>query len=125
VISVHGRQPQVRILGNVPLPSPAAEPSLMAMSHAAERWTAEMVRALPDDGHRYELISGELVVTPSPRALHQVAISELEALLRQPAADRGLHLLHSPADISLGGRDPAARPLHLPNDIGPPAARLG
>lgn len=74
----------------------------MGMSHAAERWTAEMVRALPDDGHRYELIGGELIVTPAPRALHQVAISELEALLRRPAEDRGAHLLHSPADISLG-----------------------
>ena len=61
-----------------------------------------MVRALPDDGHRYELISGELVVTPAPRALHQVAISELEAILRRPALDRGAHLLLSPADISLG-----------------------
>ena len=61
-----------------------------------------MVRALPDDGHRYELISGELVVTPAPRALHQVAISELEAILRPPAQDRGAHLLLSPADISLG-----------------------
>ena len=74
----------------------------MGMSHAAERWTAEMVRALPDDGYRYELISGELVVTPAPRALHQVAVSALEALLRQPAEDRDAHLLHSPADISLG-----------------------
>ena len=61
-----------------------------------------MVRALPDDGHRYELISGELIVTPAPRALHQVAISELEALLRRPAEDRGAHVLHAPADISLG-----------------------
>ena len=74
----------------------------MGMPHAAERWTAEMVRALPDDGHRYELISGELVVTPAPRALHQVAIAELQALLRRPAQDRGAHLLVSPADISLG-----------------------
>jgi hypothetical protein len=81
------------MLPDAPLRSPDAEPSLMSMSHAAERWTPEMVRALPDDGHRYELISGELVVTPAPRAVHQVAISELEALLRRPAQDRGAHLL--------------------------------
>lgn len=74
----------------------------MGMSHAAERWTAETVRALPDDGYRYELISGELVVTPAPRAVHQVSVSVLESLLRQPAEDRGAHLLHSPADIALG-----------------------
>src|SRR3972149_6826610 len=31
-------------------------------------WTREMVLALPDDGNRYELFDGELLVTPAPRA---------------------------------------------------------
>ena len=30
-------------------------------------WTAEMVRQLPDDGNRYEVVYGELLVTPAPR----------------------------------------------------------
>ncbi len=34
-------------------------------------WTADMVRALPDDGLRYETIFGELLVSPAPRELHQ------------------------------------------------------
>ncbi|HEU5049118.1 MAG TPA: Uma2 family endonuclease [Gemmatimonadales bacterium] len=78
------------------------------MPHAAERWTAERVRALPDDGKRYELVSGQLVVTPSPRYAHQAAIGELAAILRSAImSDPGegparLFLLHSPADISLG-----------------------
>jgi len=38
----------------------------MGMAHATGGWTAEMVRALPDDGKRYEVIDGELFVTPSP-----------------------------------------------------------
>lgn len=29
-------------------------------------WTAEMARALPDDGKRYEVLDGELFVTPAP-----------------------------------------------------------
>jgi hypothetical protein len=29
-------------------------------------WTVEMLDALPDDGQRYEIIDGELFVTPSP-----------------------------------------------------------
>ncbi len=29
---------------------------------ATTRWTVEMVRALPDDGKRYEVIDGELGV---------------------------------------------------------------
>jgi Uma2 family endonuclease len=75
----------------------------MGMPHTAERWTAEMVRALPDDGNRYELISGELVVTPAPGGLHQAAIRALVRLL-DPwlAAGGAAELLWSPADISLG-----------------------
>src|SRR2546422_499286 len=30
-------------------------------------WTAEMVRQLPDDGNRYEVVYGELLVTPACR----------------------------------------------------------
>src|SRR5512145_2112171 len=43
----------------------------------AERWTADMVRALPDDRYRYEVIDGELFVTPAPSAQHQRAVREL------------------------------------------------
>ena len=74
----------------------------MGMPHPAEPWTADRVRALPEDGQRYELIDGELVVTPSPRGVHQVAVSVLEDLLRRALASISLHVLHSPADIALG-----------------------
>jgi hypothetical protein len=33
-------------------------------------WTAEMARALPDDGNRYEVLDGELFVTPVPSGYH-------------------------------------------------------
>lgn len=35
----------------------------------------------PDDGHRYELIDGALVVTPAPVPLHQRAAFRLAILL--------------------------------------------
>ncbi len=44
-------------------------------------WTAEMVRALPDDGNRYECIDGELLVTPSPSPDHQNIMGRLYVLL--------------------------------------------
>ena len=75
----------------------------MGMPHAAEPWTAERVRALPDDGNRYELVSGELVVTPAPRGVHQVAIRQLVRILDPWLSQTGGgELLWSPADISLG-----------------------
>ena len=74
----------------------------MGMPNTAERWTAGRVRALPDDGQRYELIDGQLIVTPAPRGVHQVAVFTLERLLDGELARAPLHVLHSPADISLG-----------------------
>ncbi|HEX6645054.1 MAG TPA: Uma2 family endonuclease [Gemmatimonadales bacterium] len=72
------------------------------MSRPAESWTADRVRALPDDGQRYELIDGALVVTPSPRGVHQVALLVLQRLIDRAITGSPLHILHSPADISLG-----------------------
>jgi Uma2 family endonuclease len=64
-------------------------------------YTADMVRALPDDGNRYEVVHGELLVTPAPRPWHQVLVmrvgSALEAYLRLESV--GV-VLSSPADIS-------------------------
>jgi len=73
------------------------------MPAAAHRWTAEEVRALPEDGNRYELISGELVVTRSPRGIHQVMVFELSMRIHSFLERAGGgHVLVSPADISLG-----------------------
>lgn len=38
---------------------------------------------MPDDGRRYELASGVLIVSPRPRMSHQVVALELAVLLRQ------------------------------------------
>jgi Uma2 family endonuclease len=44
-------------------------------------YTADMVRALPDDGNIYEVVHGELLVSPSPRPWHEeVAIRLLETV---------------------------------------------
>jgi Uma2 family endonuclease len=69
-------------------------------------YTAEMVRALPDDGNRYEVVHGELLVTPAPRLWHQELVMRLSAVLweylrRVPMGK----LLASPADISWGEDD--------------------
>ncbi len=74
-------------------------------------WTAEMVRQLPDDGNRYEVVYGELLVTPAPRLSHQLLVSRLfhalaEYLAREPV---GI-VLTSPADISWGRDDVLVQP---------------
>jgi len=65
-------------------------------------YTAEMVRALPDDGQRHEVVHGELLVTPSPRELHQRALLRLVLALGkylEQYPEVGA-LYTSPADIS-------------------------
>lgn len=64
-------------------------------------YSADMVRALPDDGNRYETVHGELLVTPAPRSWHQVVVKRLVGSLdRYLGANPVGEVLMSPADIS-------------------------
>jgi Uma2 family endonuclease len=74
-------------------------------------YSAEMVRALPEDGNRYETVHGELLVTPAPRPPHQLVVTDLvlavgNYLLLHPVG----RLLVSPADISWGREDVLVQP---------------
>jgi Uma2 family endonuclease len=63
-----------------------------------------MVLSLPDDRNRYELLDGELVVTPAPAARHQDAVAavfrRLDPYVR---ASRAGHIGVAPADLALEG----------------------
>jgi len=76
----------------------------MAMPAQPTEWTVDMVRALPDDGNRYEVIDGELFVTPAPSVFHQRAVREL-LLLIDPyvRAHRIGEALMAPADVVVYG----------------------
>ena len=64
-----------------------------------------MVDELEADGQRYELIDGELFVTPSPVDLHQLVVGELYARLREYLrANRVGKPMVSPADVRRGDR---------------------
>jgi Uma2 family endonuclease len=77
----------------------------MGMPAEITEWTAEMARALPDDGNRYEVLDGELFVTPAPALLHQRALRLLYDLLQPYVTRHGIgELLWSPADIEFSPR---------------------
>lgn len=65
-------------------------------------WTSAGVRALPEDGNRYECIDGELLVTPSPSFEHQYTVLELAVLLRPYVRGHSLgDLAVSPSDVEI------------------------
>lgn len=64
-------------------------------------WTAEELAFLPDDGNRYEIVDGELLVTPAPTWTHQRAAGELYLLLAPYARRHGMDCLIAPADVPL------------------------
>ncbi len=71
-----------------------------------QEWTFEMWEALPDDGNRYEIIDGELFMTPAPSWSHQTVLEELAfrfaTYLREHPVGR---VLRSPADIRIDRRN--------------------
>ncbi|MGO8786829.1 MAG: Uma2 family endonuclease [Terriglobia bacterium] len=55
---------------------------------------------MPEDGKRYEIIDGELFVTPSPRILHQIVVSRLSSELLTFVRRAGLgRVLVAPVDV--------------------------
>ncbi|HVZ48010.1 MAG TPA: Uma2 family endonuclease [Gemmatimonadaceae bacterium] len=71
----------------------------------ARGWTTRDVRALMDESRpwpRYELIAGELLVTPAPATAHQIATGELMRMLADYVDAHGIGVAcTSPADLEL------------------------
>src|SRR5664280_870353 len=61
-------------------------------------WTVEDLAALPDDGLRYELVDGALLVTPPPGPQHQIAAYRLAKVL-EAALPAHLRLLPGPVAV--------------------------
>jgi Uma2 family endonuclease len=78
----------------------------MGMPAIRRHWTTADVRALIDESPtawpRYELIGGELIVTPAPGGSHQFAVEEILIRLATYLRDEPVGAaLFSPADLEL------------------------
>ena len=66
------------------------------------QWTYADYAALPDDGRRYELMDGVLLMSPSPTPNHQFIVGRLFFYLCQYVDFAGLgRVLHAPLDVEL------------------------
>ena len=62
--------------------------------------TRDDLDSMPDDGHRYELFDGVLIVSPSPSVLHQRVVGQLFLLL-QAARPADFEVFVAPLDVLL------------------------
>lgn len=69
----------------------------------AKVWTLEELHSLPDDGNKYELLHGELFVTPAPTLDHETIIARLNALLVPFVMANGLGYVYSGTSVITQG----------------------
>jgi len=79
-------------------------PARLVPDTSRRDWTVEELQLLPDDGNRYEIIDGELLVTAAPNLMHQVAIRELVRLFLPAVDAAGLELFFAPTAVRWGPR---------------------
>ena len=75
-------------------------------------YTRAMLRDIPEDGNRYELVRGELLVTPAPRLWHEIVTQRLEHGLTAYVHASGLplHVFGSRSEVSWGDDDTEVQP---------------
>jgi len=71
----------------------------MHMATATKRWTLEELHSLPDDGNKYELVRGELFVTPPPTTDHETILARLSRILEPYVAEQELGLIYRPRSV--------------------------
>ncbi len=74
--------------------------------HTSSALTYDDYLSLPDDGRRYEIIGGDLHVTPAPGLSHQRISRNLEFILHAHVRRHRLgEMLYAPVDVILGPND--------------------
>ena len=76
----------------------------------AKVWTLEELHSLPDDGNKYELIHGELFVTPAPSDNHETVAARLTRLIDRYVEANGLGLVYRPRAVIRIGEDTEVEP---------------
>ena len=62
-------------------------------------WTLEELHSLPDDGNTYELVRGQLFVTPPPSVHHEEIHARLTRILDPFVAANGLGYVYHPRAV--------------------------
>ncbi len=76
----------------------------MGMSLSHREWTVEAINAIPEDGNRYEVIDGELFVTPAPTLGHQGVAAELFMRIAMHVRPLSLDAYFAPVAVTFSPR---------------------
>ena len=74
----------------------------MHMATKTQSWTRSDLARLPDDGNRYEVLDGQLYVTPLPAFPHQAIAMRLGALLLTYVDRHRLGIVVGPGSVIVG-----------------------
>jgi Uma2 family endonuclease len=77
----------------------AEEGALMSVAIKTKKWTLEELHSLPDDGNKYELVRGELFVTPPPAGDHETIAARIARILDPYVERHGLGLVYRPRAV--------------------------
>ena len=76
----------------------------MGMAISVPRYTIAELERFPNDGNRYELLDGVLIVTPSPSSAHQIIANRLQFRLMQGVMVPGFAQVVGPGAIAVPPR---------------------
>lgn len=80
--------------------------SIQPAVNEALKFTCSDYRLLPDNGKRYEILEGELLMSPSPNTKHQIVLLNLAAILKSFVERNNLgQIFIAPYDIVLSKYD--------------------
>jgi Uma2 family endonuclease len=68
----------------------------------APRYTIADLDRFPDDGNRYELLGGVLLVTPAPGPAHQIVLGQLTTAIAAYLGPSGPALITTPGVLQIG-----------------------
>src|SRR5438270_1344414 len=71
----------------------------MAVSTETRPWTIEELHRLPDDGNKYEVLDGELFVTPAPSEAHEDILAHLTRIIDPFVARHNLGYVYHPRSV--------------------------
>ena len=91
----------------------------MLMAPPTIAWTLAELDRLPDDGNTYELIDGELFVTPAPAPAHEELVSRLLKIIAPFVWKHGIGAIYTPHAVVRKGASQVEPDLMVRHAVSP------